>query len=106
MHKFVKAHSGLITNNDSFFQTIFILRMLLLSEANSLEWERIDRLMDHREERLKGIYLKLILKLFSVETGNDLYWLLRCCLFLLFASNSILLSAHSTSTVNAVIIRI
>ncbi len=28
--------------------------MLLLSESNSLEWNRINMLMDHKKERLKG----------------------------------------------------
>ena len=51
--------------------------MLLLSEANSLDWKRIDRLMDHREERMKGIYFPCHFKAFQFSillfsTGGDL----------------------------------
>ena len=36
------------------FQNIFILRMLLLSETDPFKWDRINQLMDHRDERFKG----------------------------------------------------
>ena len=39
------------------FQNIFILRMLLLSESGPCEWFRIDQLMDHKAERIKGTKL-------------------------------------------------